>query len=66
MVYRRARQRIFVMRSVRAINMKRFLFAVVALCMLLLVFAISMEVGLRSSAEIAERGLMPLNIGFAA
>ena len=53
------------MKSVRAANMKRFLLAIVALCMLLLVFAFSMEAGLRSGASIAGNGMMPLGLIFA-
>ena len=53
------------MRSVRAANMKRFLLAIVALCMLLLVFAFSMEVGLRTGAEVAGNGMMPLGLVFS-
>ena len=59
------KQRRFVMRSVRAANMKRFLLAIVALCMLLLVFAFSMEVGLRTGAEVAGNGMMPLGLVFS-
>lgn len=53
------------MRSVRAANMKRLLLAIVALCMLFLVFAFSMEVGLRAGATIAGNGMMPLGLVYA-
>ena len=64
MVARRERQRRFVMRSVRAATMKRFMLAIVALCMLFLVFAFSMEVGLRAGASVAGNGMMPLGLVF--
>ena len=45
--------------------MKRFMLAIVALCMLFLVFAFSMEVGLRAGAFVAGNGMMPLGLVFA-
>ena len=65
MVYRKERSRRFVMRSVRAISMKRFLLAIIIVCLTMLVFTISMEAGLRSSAEVAGTGMMPVGLTFA-
>ncbi len=65
MVYRRATSRRFVMRSVRAVSMKRFLLAIIIVCLTMLVFTISMEAGLRSSAEVAGNGMMPVGLTFA-
>lgn len=65
MVYRRETSRRFVMRSVRAVSMKRFLLAIIIICLTMLVFTISMEAGLRSSAEVAGNGMMPVGLTFA-
>ncbi|MBQ1256809.1 MAG: hypothetical protein IIX93_06010 [Clostridia bacterium] len=65
MVYRRERPRRFVMRSVRAVSMKRFLLAIIIVCLTMLVFTISMEAGLRSSAEVAGTGMMPVGLTFS-
>lgn len=65
MVYRKQTSRRFVMRSVRAVSMKRFLLAIIIVCLTMLVFTISMEAGLRSSAEVAGTGMMPIGLTFA-
>ena len=65
MVYRRERPRRFVMRSVRAVSMKRFLLVIIIVCLTMLVFTISMEAGLRSSAEVAGTGMMPVGLTFS-
>lgn len=62
MVYRRTKARRFVVRSVRAVTMWRFLCALIFLCMLILLFTISMEAGLRSGAEVAGNGLLPVGL----
>ncbi len=53
------------MRSVRAVSMKRFLLAIIIVCLTMLIFTISMEAGLRSSAEVAGNGMMPVGLTFA-
>ena len=65
MVYRRETSRRFVMRSVRAVSMKRFLLAIIIVCLTMLIFTISMEAGLRSAAEVAGNGMMPVGLTFA-
>ena len=65
MVYRKETPRRFVMRSVRAMNMKRFLLAIIIVCLMILVFTISIEVGIRSSAEIAGKGMIPVGLTHA-
>lgn len=53
------------MRSVRAMNMKRFLLAIIIVCLMILVFTISIEAGIRSSAEIAGKGMIPVGLTHA-
>ena len=62
MVYRKTQSRRFVMRSVRAITMWRFMCVLVLVCIAILVFSISMEAGLRSTKELAGSGMMPLGL----
>lgn len=52
------------MRSVRAMNMKRFLLAIIIVCLMILVFTISIEAGIRSSAEIAGKGMIPVGLTY--
>lgn len=63
MVYsRKAKSRSFVMRSVRANTMWRFLAVLILVCLMVLVFTISMEAGLRSTKELAGTGIMPVGL----